>query len=62
MISAFLHKPQSIMSYPFTPRYFSGIFKTGFATDQMKARERLGITLNLEAAAEFLMFNNMSFK
>lgn len=50
------------MSYPFTPRYFSGIFKTGFATDQMKARERLGITLNLEAAAEFLMFNNTSFK
>lgn len=49
------------MSCPFTPRYFSGIFKTGFATDQMKARDILGITLSLEAPDEFFMFNNMSF-
>lgn len=50
------------MSYPFTLRYFSGVFKTGFATDQMKARDIFGIALSLEAPAEFFLFNNMIFK
>lgn len=50
------------MSCPFTLRYFSGIFKTGFGTDQMKARDICGIALSLEAPAEFFMFNNMNFK
>lgn len=41
------------MSYPFIGRYFSGIFKTAFATDQIKATDILRITLSLEVPAEF---------
>ena len=37
------------MSYPFIIRPFSGVFKTAFATDQIKATDILQITLSLGA-------------
>lgn len=41
------------MSYPSIIRPFPGVFKTAFATDQIKATDILQITLSLGAPAEF---------